>query len=107
VFILSLSALGWRRVSHVIPWPIVSVLTVALVFCACVLLTAVLARTPLAMALTGRQRESWRTFLPFGWGIRDESPVGLDRSPMSEDQEAPAVDRPAVAVGAARALGAG
>jgi peptidoglycan/LPS O-acetylase OafA/YrhL len=107
VFILSLSALGWRRVTHVIPWPIVSVLTVALVFCACVLLTAVLARTPLAVALTGRQRESWRTFWPFGWGMRDESPVGLDRSPMSEDQEAPAVDRPEVAVGAARALGAG
>ena len=32
---------GWRRVTHVVPWPIVSVLTVALVFCACVLLTAV------------------------------------------------------------------
>ena len=88
VFITLLGTLGWRRVTHVVPWPIVSVLTVVLVFCACVLLTAVLARTPLSVALTGRQRESWRTFLPFGWGSEPSGEMGEDLSPISLDQHA-------------------
>jgi peptidoglycan/LPS O-acetylase OafA/YrhL len=88
VFITLLGTLGWRRATHVVPWPIVSVLTVVLVFCACVLLTAVLARTPLSVALTGRQRESWRTFLPFGWGSGPSGEVAEDRSPISLDQHA-------------------
>lgn len=89
VFITVLGVLGWRRVTHVVPWPIVSVLTVVLVFCACVLLTAVLARTPLSVPLTGRQRESWRTFLPFGWGTGPSGGFGADLSPMGLDQGAP------------------
>jgi len=66
----------------------VSVMTVALVFCACVLLTAVLARTPLSVPLTGRQRESWRTFLPFGWGSGPSGETAEDLSPISLDQHA-------------------
>jgi peptidoglycan/LPS O-acetylase OafA/YrhL len=88
IFITLLAALGWRRITHVVPWPIVSVLTVALVFCACVLLTAILARTPLSVPLTGRQRESWRTFLPFGWGSQPKGESGVDLSPISLDQDA-------------------
>jgi peptidoglycan/LPS O-acetylase OafA/YrhL len=93
VFIALLGALGWRHITHVVPWPIVSVLTVAVVFCACVLLTAILARTPLSVALTGRQRESWRTFLPFGWGSGPSGEAAEDRSPISVDQHAAAPER--------------
>ena len=38
------------------PWPILSLLTVIIVFTACVALTELLARTALAKALTGRTR---------------------------------------------------
>ena len=68
VFITLLGVLGWHRLTHVVPWPIVSVLTVVLVFCACVLLTAVLARTPLSVPLTGRQRGRGAHSSPSGGG---------------------------------------
>jgi peptidoglycan/LPS O-acetylase OafA/YrhL len=51
--------LGWRNLSSVIPWPLVSLLAVAIVFACCVPLTALLARTPLAAPLTGRRRVPW------------------------------------------------
>jgi hypothetical protein len=38
------------------PWPVLSLITVVLVFTACVVLTELLARTALAKALTGRSR---------------------------------------------------
>ena len=46
----ALSWLGWSRLNNVLPWPVVSVLTVALVFMACIGLTEVLARTPVEQA---------------------------------------------------------
>jgi peptidoglycan/LPS O-acetylase OafA/YrhL len=98
VFIAVLGGLGWRHITHVVPWPIVSVLTVVLVFGACVFLTAVLARTSLSVALTGRQRESWRTFLPFGWGSGPSGEAAEDLSPISVDQHAAAPERPASVV---------
>ena len=52
--------LGLRNLSSVIPWPLVSLLAVGIVFACCVPLTALLARTPLAMPLTGRRRVPWR-----------------------------------------------
>jgi len=69
VFILGLSGLGWRSMNHHIPWPLVSVLTLVIVFSACVLLTALFARTPFSVALTGRLRQPWPTFLPEGWRV--------------------------------------
>jgi peptidoglycan/LPS O-acetylase OafA/YrhL len=51
--------LGWRNLSSVIPWPLVSLLAVGIVFACCVPLTALLARTPLAAPLTGRRRVPW------------------------------------------------
>ncbi len=39
-----------------IPWPLLCLLTVGIVFACCVPLTALLARTPLAVPLTGRKR---------------------------------------------------
>ena len=61
--------LGWGRLSSVLPWPLLCLLTVAIVAFCCVPLTALLARTPLAVPLTGRKRVPWRragTTPPFG-----------------------------------------
>ena len=67
VFITALGGLEWSRLSHIVPWPLLSAGTVALVIAGCVLLTSVLARTSLAVALTGRSRQSWHTLLPEEW----------------------------------------
>ena len=64
LFITSLTWLGWRRLDAVVPWPVVSVVTVALVFLACVALTSLLARTPLAKVLTGRSKATWGSLRP-------------------------------------------
>jgi len=56
VFITALGWLGWRHLNAYMPWPILSLITVLIVFTACVLLTELLARTALAKALTGRSR---------------------------------------------------
>jgi peptidoglycan/LPS O-acetylase OafA/YrhL len=61
--------LGWRSVATVLPWPLLCLLTVAIVVVCCVPLTALLARTPLAVPLTGRKQVPWRragTTPPFG-----------------------------------------
>ncbi len=50
LFITVLSWLGWRHLNDVLPWPLVSVLTVVIVFVACVGLTELLARTPVVQA---------------------------------------------------------
>ena len=72
VFILGLAGLGWRHLSAVIPWPALMVVTVALVFLLCCALTEVLARTPIAEALTGRKQEPWHALVP-GWVRRRTS----------------------------------
>jgi peptidoglycan/LPS O-acetylase OafA/YrhL len=51
--------LGWGNFSSVIPWPLLCLLTVGIVIACCVPLTALLARTPLAVPLTGRRRVPW------------------------------------------------
>ena len=56
VFITALGWCGWRHLNGYMPWPILSLITVALVFTACVILTELLARTALSKALTGRSR---------------------------------------------------
>ncbi len=60
LFITVMGWLGWRHLNGVVPWPVLSVVTVVLVFVACMGLTEVLARTPLAKPLTGRSRVPWR-----------------------------------------------
>jgi peptidoglycan/LPS O-acetylase OafA/YrhL len=60
LFITLLSWLGWRQLNDVLPWPLVGVLTVVIVFLACVGLTEILARTPWSKPLTGRSRVPWR-----------------------------------------------
>jgi peptidoglycan/LPS O-acetylase OafA/YrhL len=61
VFINVLVWLGWRELTPTVPWPLLCALTVAVVFGACVALTEVIARTPLAKPLTGRSRAPWPT----------------------------------------------
>jgi peptidoglycan/LPS O-acetylase OafA/YrhL len=56
VFITALGWCGWRQLNAYIPWPILSLITVVIVFTACVVLTELLARSALAKALTGRSR---------------------------------------------------
>jgi peptidoglycan/LPS O-acetylase OafA/YrhL len=56
----TLGWLGWGRLNSVIPWPLLCLLTVGIIIACCVPLTAMLARTPLAVPLTGRRRVRWR-----------------------------------------------
>ena len=63
--ITALIWLGWGHLGSVLPWPLLVLLTVGIIFACCVSLTALLARTPLAMPLTGRKRVRWP-----GWGKR-------------------------------------
>lgn len=64
IFICALIWLGWRSLGSVIWWPVFCVLTVVIVYLGGVALTSLIARTPLAVALTGRQRQPWRSLLP-------------------------------------------
>ena len=64
LFITTLAALGWRDFADVAPFWVWLPLTLAIAYAGSIALTAVLARTPLAVPLTGRKREPWRTLLP-------------------------------------------
>jgi peptidoglycan/LPS O-acetylase OafA/YrhL len=64
VVITALAWLGWGRLSSVIPWPLLCLLTVGIVFACCIALTGLLARTPLAVPLTGRKQVPWRPPVP-------------------------------------------
>ncbi len=79
IFITLLGWLGWRNLDSVLPWPLVAVVTVAVVFVACIALTAVLARTPWSKALTGRSRASWRSLHP----RRDAPAASVGATPAS------------------------
>lgn len=90
LFVYALEDLSWRSLNGVVPWPVATAIGVAIVFLSCVLLSSILARTPLAVALTGRKREPWRTWLPEEWRRtrrpprgESESPVGTDRAPWT------------------------
>jgi peptidoglycan/LPS O-acetylase OafA/YrhL len=90
VFILGLGWLGWGRLTAIVPWPLLCLGTVVLVFVACVALTGTLARTPLAQVLTGRSRAPWSTLLP-GRARRTvdatgaDTPGTIDPSPLTPD----------------------
>ena len=64
LFITALVWLGWGHLTSTIPWPLLCLLTVGIVFACGVALTSVLARTPLAVPLTGRKQQPWSTLLP-------------------------------------------
>jgi len=73
LFITALSWLGWKQLNSVMPWPVLCLLTVAIVFACCIALTGLLARTPLAVPLTGRTQQPWSTLLPERWRPRREA----------------------------------
>jgi hypothetical protein len=64
IFITSLGALGWKAFVGWAPFWVWVPLTVAIAYFGGILLTALLARTPLAVPLTGRKQQPWRTLLP-------------------------------------------
>ena len=64
LFITALAWLGWGHLTSTIPWPLLCLLTVAIVFACGIVLTSVLARTPLAVPLTGRKQQPWSTLIP-------------------------------------------
>ena len=64
LLITALVWLGWGHLTSKIPWPLLCLATVAIVFACCVTLTSVLARTPLAVPLTGRKQQPWSTLMP-------------------------------------------
>ena len=97
-------------VTATVPWPLLCLGTVVLVFVACVALTGLLARTPLAKVLTGRSPVPWST-LTAGWwshhsantadsdgtidsdgAIDARAHTAVDPSPLSPDR--PLTDNP-------------
>jgi peptidoglycan/LPS O-acetylase OafA/YrhL len=60
IFIIMLTRVGWAKLGSVIPWPLLCLMTVAIVFAFGMALTSFLARTSLAVPLTGRTRVPWR-----------------------------------------------
>lgn len=88
VFIIALEDLAWRSLNHVVPWPVVTVSSVAIVVLSCVLLSSILARTPLSVALTGRQRQAWSTWIPREWRHSGSSPGDEVLSPIDVDDQA-------------------
>ena len=59
LFITALTWLGWGKLSSTVPWPLLCLATVGIVFACCLALTGLLARTPLAVPLTGRTQVPW------------------------------------------------
>jgi peptidoglycan/LPS O-acetylase OafA/YrhL len=85
LIVYALGDLGWRSLGHVLPWPAVTAMVVVIVVLSCVLLSSVLARTPLAIALTGRKRERWSTWLPRDWRRSGERERRQSASPIDAD----------------------
>ena len=85
LFISWLSWHHWVHLDSVLPWPLVCLLTVLIVFACGIVLTSLLARTPLAVPLTGRTQQSWSTLIPPRW-----RPAAARRGPGAAGLPAPA-----------------
>ncbi|MGH8982067.1 MAG: acyltransferase, partial [Acidimicrobiales bacterium] len=85
LFVYVLEDLSWRSLNHVVPWPVATAIGVGIVFFACVFLSSILARTPFSVALTGRKRESWSTWLPEEWRRTKRPPRSESESPIDID----------------------
>jgi hypothetical protein len=88
LFITFLYAHGWARVCAKIAWPLMMVVTVVLVYACAVALTALLARTPLAVPLTGRKQVPWSTLLPRAWraAVVPAAPAAVPAAPAAAVQ---------------------
>jgi peptidoglycan/LPS O-acetylase OafA/YrhL len=96
LFITFLNDHGWRNLSEVISWPLVILATVVIVYACAVMLTSLLARTPLAVPLTGRKQVPWSTLIPRQW--RASRPLAADRA-SPEAAAAPRSPEPATLAG--------
>ena len=91
LFVNALIWAGWARLDSVVWWPLLCAATVVLVFLASVALTSLLARTPLAVPLTGRQRQPWAVRRPRAAGWRRAGSSERARgSPSTGKEIAPA-----------------
>jgi peptidoglycan/LPS O-acetylase OafA/YrhL len=81
LFINALIWTGWARLDSVVWWPLLCAATVVIVFLASVALTSLLARTPLAVPLTGRQRQPWATWWPRSTAGPASDTAGSGRRP--------------------------
>jgi peptidoglycan/LPS O-acetylase OafA/YrhL len=106
VFITALIWLGWGRLSSVVPWPLLCAASVAIIFGCCIALTALLARTPLAVPLTGRQRVPWpslRSRRRQGPAAQspatDPEPITTDPEPVTTASQLAATASSAIATG--------
>jgi peptidoglycan/LPS O-acetylase OafA/YrhL len=93
LFIVALTSLGWGRLNSVLPWPLVCLLTVGIIFACCIALTGLLARTPLAVPLTGRKQEPWSTLIP-GRRPVEQAPAEQAFTDQVPSDQAPAADQP-------------
>jgi peptidoglycan/LPS O-acetylase OafA/YrhL len=64
LFITALVWLGWGKLDSVVWWPVLCAATVVIVYLMCVAFTSLVARTRLAVPLTGRPQQPWATLLP-------------------------------------------
>jgi hypothetical protein len=90
LFLVGLTWAGWGTLSATVPWPVLCLAAVVIVFASGMALTSVLAKTPLAMPFTGRAQVAWRP----------------PRSPQPATMHAGATDEPVLA-GLARRQGSG
>jgi hypothetical protein len=77
----------WHRIHFSPPFPIGPLIAVVVVYSLGFLFTAIIARTPLARAVTGRSRASWSTFLPTRRTVY--TPLDFDAGDGPLDLEAP------------------
>jgi peptidoglycan/LPS O-acetylase OafA/YrhL len=85
LFITALTWAGWGNLSSVVPWPALCLTAVAIVIASAAVLTGLLARTPLAVPLTGRARVPWRRRRPRPL----QSAAAADRDAMRDQVQPP------------------
>jgi hypothetical protein len=81
LFVNALVWAGWARLDSVVWWPLLCAATVVIVFLAGVALTGLLARTPLAVPITGRQQQPWATWWPRSTAGPANDTAGSGRRP--------------------------
>jgi peptidoglycan/LPS O-acetylase OafA/YrhL len=95
LFTSGLSFLGWKSFASQEPFWVWLPLSVAIIYFASIALTAVLARTPLAVPLTGRKQVPWHTLLPrltppappvTDCGVDDKHPVQAGKQDTADLQ---------------------
>jgi peptidoglycan/LPS O-acetylase OafA/YrhL len=98
LFITALTWLGWGKLTSTVPWPLLCLATVGIVFACSIALTGLLARTPLAIPLTGRQQVPWSGVSPPRWWprgrCRGSRPADLRPSARACEAALPRSKRP-------------